>query len=383
MSTLSRKQKNTQNHLKEVALVFFRLGCFAFGGPAAHIAMMESEIIQKRKWMTQEHFLDLIGATNLIPGPNSTEMTMHCGHERAGKAGLFVAGISFIFPAVFITGILAYLYVKYGELPEVAPFLFGIKPVVLAIIASAIYKLGKKAAKSYELIALGILVLIAAVLGVNEVVALLIAGFVGATYFYTKSALQKGSTKVVLPLPFLFSGLLTQTPVVKVFLTFLKVGAILYGSGYVLFAYLDAELVTRGWLTRTELIDAIAVGQFTPGPVLSTSTFIGYQLSGFWGAIAATTGIFLPSFIFVMILNPLLPRLQGSKIFRYFLDSVNVAAVAVMLAVVIVMGKETLIDWRAILIALTSAFFVFSKWKLNVMWLIAGGAILGYVLLLW
>ncbi len=382
MSTLSRKQKQSNSHLKEVATVFFKLGCFAFGGPAAHIAMMESEIIQKRKWMTQEHFLDLIGATNLIPGPNSTEMTMHCGHERAGKSGLFVAGVSFIFPAVFITGILAYLYVEYGELPEVAPFLFGIKPAVLAIIAAAVYKLGGKAAKSYELRALGILVLLAALLGVNEVVALLSAGFAGGMYFYTKSALQQSTTKSILPIPLLLSGILTKTPVLKVFLTFLKVGAILYGSGYVLFAYLDAELVTRGWLTRTELIDAIAVGQFTPGPVLSTSTFIGYQLSGFWGAIAATAGIFLPSFIFVMILNPILPRLQGSKFFRYFLDSVNVAAVAVMLAVLIIMGKETLIDWRAIVIAALSAFFVFSKWKLNVMWLIAGGAVLGYLLLL-
>lgn len=375
-------QQNPSNSLlKEVFIVFFKLGCFAFGGPAAHIAMMESEIIQKRKWMTQEHFLDLMGATNLIPGPNSTEMTMHCGHERAGKAGLFVAGVAFIFPAVVITGILAYLYVQYGTLPEVAPFLFGIKPAVLAIIASAVFKLGKKAAKSTELIILGFIVLVVALIGVNEVVALLSAGVLGGLYFYTKSKLLH-STKAILPFPIVLSGLLTHTSVVKVFLTFLKVGAILYGSGYVLFAYLDAELVTRGWLTRTELIDAIAVGQFTPGPVLSTSTFIGYQLSGLWGAIAATAGIFLPSFIFVMILNPILPRLQGSKIFRYFLDSVNVAAVAVMLAVLIIMGKETLIDWRAILVALASAFFVFSRYKLNVMWLIAGGAVLGYLLLL-
>lgn len=381
MSTLSQKQKQSKSHLKEVATVFFKLGCFAFGGPAAHIAMMESEIIQKRKWMTQEHFLDLIGATNLIPGPNSTEMTMHCGHERAGKPGLFVAGIAFIFPAVIITGILAYLYVQYGELPEVAPFLFGIKPAVLAIIAAAVFKLGKKAAKTTELVILGILVLIAALLGVHEVLALLTAGILGGLYFYTKSK-AKTSSKAILPVPFLISGVLSNTSILKVFLTFLKVGAILYGSGYVLFAYLDAELVTRGWLTRTELIDAIAVGQFTPGPVLSTSTFIGYQLSGLWGAIAATAGIFLPSFIFVMILNPILPKLQGSKVFRYFLDAVNVAAVAVMLAVLIIMGKETLINWRAILIAALSVFFVFSKWKLNVMWLITGGAILGYLLLL-
>lgn len=388
MSTLSpfdsaqdRLQQNpSKKHLKEVATVFFKLGCFAFGGPAAHIAMMESEIIEKRKWMTHEHFLDLIGATNLIPGPNSTEMTMHCGHERAGKAGLFVAGICFIFPAVIITGVLAYLYVQYGTLPEVAPFLFGIKPAVLAIIGSAVFKLGKKAAKTIELIIIGILVLIVALLGVNEVIALLSAGILGAIYFYLKAKVNT-KAKSILPLPVLVSSLLIKTPAIKVFVTFLKVGAILYGSGYVLFAYLDAELVTRGWLTRTELIDAIAVGQFTPGPVLSTSTFIGYQLSGFWGAIAATAGIFLPSFIFVLLLNPILPRLQGSKIFRYFLDAVNVAAVAVMFAVLITMGKETLVNWQAIFIALLSAFFVFSKWKLNVMWLILGGAILGYILI--
>jgi len=379
MNTLSRKQNSSNKHIKEVAIVFFKLGCFAFGGPAAHIAMMESEIIEKRKWITQEHFLDLIGATNLIPGPNSTEMTMHCGHERAGKTGLFVAGISFIFPAVIITGILAYLYIQYGALPEVAPFLFGIKPAVLAVIGSAVYKLGKKAAKTIELIILGILVLIVALLGINEVIALLSAGILGTIYFYIKAKVNT-PVKSILPFPLIASSLLIKTPAIKVFLTFLKVGAILYGSGYVLFAYLDAELVTRGWLTRTELIDAIAVGQFTPGPVLSTSTFIGYQLSGFWGAIAATTGIFLPSFIFVLLLNPMLPKLQSSKIFRYFLDAVNVAAVAIMLAVLITMGKETLINWQAILIALISAFFVFSKWKLNVMWLILGGAILGYVL---
>lgn len=361
--------------------MFFKLGCFAFGGPAAHIAMMESEIIRKRQWMTQEHFLDLIGATNLIPGPNSTEMTMHCGHERAGKPGLFVAGICFIFPAVFITGILAYLYVSYGELPEVAPFLFGIKPAVLAIIASAILKLSKKAIKNTTLIILGILVLIAALLGVNEVFALLSAGVIGGLFLYLQSKTSKTS-KSIAPLPLLLPVVISKIPATHIFLTFLKVGAILYGSGYVLFAYLDAELVTKGWLTRTELIDAIAVGQFTPGPVLSTSTFIGYQLSGLWGAIAATAGIFLPSFLFVMILNPILPKLQRSTIFRFFLDSVNVAAVAIMLAVLIVMGRETLINWRGLVIALLSAFFVFSKWKLSVMWLILIGSLLGYLLLL-
>ena len=367
--------------LKEVALVFFKLGCFAFGGPAAHIAMMEDEIIEKRKWMTRDYFLDLIGTTNLIPGPNSTEMTMHCGYERAGKAGLFVAGISFIFPATIITAILAYLYVKYGQLPEVEPFIYGIKPAVLAIIAAAILKLGKKAIKSTELIVIGILVLTASLLGVNEVIALLSAGILGMLYFYLKSKARSNLNSIS---PFiLILGLNTvaiKVTTLKLFFIFLKVGAILYGSGYVLFAYLDAELVTTGLLTRPELIDAIAIGQFTPGPVLSTSTFIGYQLSGFTGALAATAGIFLPSFLFVLLLNPFIPKMRNSIILRYFLDSVNVAAVAVMIAVLFVMAKETLVEWQSISIALVAALLTF-KTKVSTIWTIIIGAVLGFILL--
>lgn len=367
--------------LLEVAQVFFKLGCFAFGGPAAHIAMMEDEVIEKRKWMTRDYFLDLIGTTNLIPGPNSTEMTMHCGYERAGKAGLFVAGIAFIFPATIITAILAYLYVKYGSLPEVEPFIYGIKPAVLAIIASAIIKLGKKAVKSTELIILGILVLTVSLLGVNEVVALLIAGVIGMLYFYLKSK-ARTNLNTITPLLSCFgiNTTIAKISTLKLFLIFLKVGAILYGSGYVLFAYLDAELVTRGLLTRAELIDAIAIGQFTPGPVLSTSTFIGYQLSGFMGALVATTGIFLPSFLFVLILNPFIPRMRKSTILRYFLDSVNVAAVAVMLAVLIIMAKETLIEWQSIVIALMAVLLTF-KTKISTIWTIIIGAFLGFLLI--
>ncbi|WP_299435048.1 chromate efflux transporter [uncultured Aquimarina sp.] len=372
---------NKKERLIEVAMVFFRLGCFAFGGPAAHIAMMEEEVVHKRKWMDREHFLDLIGVTNLIPGPNSTEMTMHCGHERAGIAGLFVAGACFVFPAVVITGVLAWFYTSYGQLPEVAPFIFGIKPAVLAIIASAILKLGKKALKSREIGAIGFLVLIVSLLGVNEIIALLSAGVLGVLYFYSKSKFATTPKSIA---PFFIFKISTATFIklssIKVFWTFLKVGAILYGSGYVLFAYLDAELVTKGWLTRLELIDAIAVGQFTPGPVLSTATFIGYQLAGFWGAVGATLGIFLPSFLFVLVLNPLVPKMRKSKVLGYFLDSVNIAAVAIMLSVLYVMSVDTLIDWRAILIALLSAFLIFGIKKVNVMWIILGGSILGYLL---
>jgi len=367
--------------LKEVAQVFFKLGCFAFGGPAAHIAMMEDEIIEKRKWMTRDYFLDLIGTTNLIPGPNSTEMTMHCGYERAGKAGLFVAGIAFIFPATLITALLAYLYVEYGEMPQVEPFVYGIKPAVLAIIASAILKLGKKAVKSIELVVIGVLVLVASLLGVNEIVALLSAGVLGMLYFYLKS---KSSSSLNTISPFLLvlgiNTTIAKVSTIKVFLIFLKVGAILYGSGYVLFAYLDAELVTRGLMTRAELIDAIAIGQFTPGPVLSTSTFIGYQLSGFTGALVATTGIFLPSFLFVLILNPFISKMQKSKVLRYFLDSVNVAAVAVMLAVLFIMTKETLVEWQSIVIALIAVILTF-KIKISTIWTIVIGAVLGFLII--
>lgn len=367
--------------LKEVAKVFFKLGCFAFGGPAAHIAMMEEEIIEKRKWMTRDYFLDLIGTTNLIPGPNSTEMTMHCGYERAGKAGLFVAGIAFIFPATIITAALAYLYVKYGELPEVEPFIYGIKPAVLAIIASAIFKLSKKAIKNAELAILGILVLVVSLLGINEIVALLSAGIFGMLYFYLKSKSQSSLNSFSPFLLFLgINATVAKVSTLKLFLIFLKVGAILYGSGYVLFAYLDAELVTRGLLTRAELIDAIAIGQFTPGPVLSTSTFIGYQLSGFSGALVATAGIFLPSFLFVLILNPFIPKMQQSKILRYFLDSVNVAAVAVMLAVLFIMAKETLMEWQSIVIALLAVVLTF-KTKVSTIWTIVIGAVLGFILI--
>ncbi len=364
--------------LKEVAKVFFKLGSIAFGGPAAHIAMMEDEVVKKRKWMTHQHFLDLIGATNLIPGPNSTEMTMHCGHERAGWKGLFVAGICFVFPAVVITMVLAWLYQKYGQLPEIEPFIYGIKPAVIAIILGAVYRLGKKALKSVELGFLGFLTLSAALLGVHEIIALFVCGFLGLALYFIKYS--RNSINSLSPLLLFQVGVSLSS--LKILWTFFKVGALLYGSGYVLFAYLDAELVTTGLLSRQELIDAVAVGQFTPGPVLSTATFIGWQLGGFWGAIAATVGIFLPSFIFVGILNPLVPKMRESKIISAFLDAVNIAAVAVIIAVCFEMGKDTLTGWRTIVIALLSLISVFTFKKVNSAFIVVGGALLGYLLYL-
>ena len=369
--------------LKQVAAVFFKLGLFAFGGPAAHIAMMEHEVVTKRAWMTREHYLDLIGATNLIPGPNSTEMTMHCGYQRAGKKGLFIAGISFIFPAVFITAILGYLYVLYGALPQVQPFIKGIQPAVIVIIASAVIKLGKKAVKNWELALLGTLFLAASLLGFDQVLVLFAGGLLGMCYFLIKSKMQS-TTLAIAPLfmVFIVSEIGTKLSSVGIFLKFLKVGSILYGSGYVLFAYLDTELVTTTLLSQTQLIEAIGIGQFTPGPVLSTATFIGYQLGGFWGAIAATAGIFMPSFLFVWLLNPLIPKMRKSKVLGYFLDSINVAAVTIMLAVVITMSKQTLLDWQAALIAVVSVVLIFGFKKVSVMWVLIIGAILGYVLAL-
>lgn len=366
------RQQNKQSPLKEVALLFLKLGCIGFGGPAVHIAMMEKEVVEKRKWMSHEHFLDLIGATNLIPGPNSTEMTMHCGHERAGWKGLFVAGFFFIMPAVIITSILAWAYKEYGTLPEVAPFLYGIKPAIIAVILSAMVALGKKAFKTVELVFIGIACLIASLMGVSEILVLFGAGTIGMIGYAIKN--QSGRLNSVAPIA-LFSAANA-----KIFWIFLKVGSILYGSGYVLFAFLDTELVSTGLLTRTELIDAIAVGQFTPGPVFTAATFIGWQIGGISGAIAATVGIFLPSFLFVALLNPLIPKLRKSKLMSAFLDTVNVAAVALILAVCIEMGRDTIQDWRAILIAVSSLGVTLTFKKLNTAFVVLGGAVSGYIL---
>jgi len=365
--------------IKEIAQLFFKLGCIAFGGPASHIVMMEYEVVTKRKWMSQSHFLDLIGTTNLIPGPNSTEMTMHCGYERGGYKGLIVAGISFIFPAVLITAIFAWLYTTYGELPLVTPFIYGIKPAVLAIILMAGYKLGKKAIKTTFLGILGFVAIICCFLGLNAFQILILTGILGLTIPLSKKLKNKNLS--LLPFPFLLA---VTSPVkvksLSVFFIFLKIGAILYGSGYVLFAFLDHELVQTGLLSRQELLDAVAVGQMTPGPVLSTATFIGWQLNSFSGALLATLGIFLPSFIFVALLNPIIPKLRNSVWVSAFLDAVNIAAVALILFVCYEMGRETLVDWKTILIALLSAVVVFVFKKLNPAFIVIGGALLGYLL---
>jgi len=362
--------------LIEIAKVFFKLGSTAFGGPAAHIAMMEDEIIHKRKWFSSGHFLDLIGATNLIPGPNSTEMTMHCGYERAGWKGLFVAGACFIFPAVIITMVFAVLYQQYGALPKVQAIVYGIKPAVIAIIASAVYRLGKKALKSVTLCVLGSLTFIACYLGLNEITALFSCGLLGLLLFMVK---QKSNRLSVFN-PIMLINAIGTISTTKVFLIFLKVGALLYGGGYVLFAFLDVELVSTGLLSREDLITAIAIGQFTPGPVLSTATFIGWQLDGVYGAVAATLGVFLPSFIFVLILNPIIPRLRKSVYISAFLDAVNIAAVALIAFVGLEMAQDAVTDWKAFAIMGLSLLVVFGYKKLNSAYIVLGGALLGYTL---
>lgn len=365
-------------NLKEIAGVFLKLGLIGFGGPAVHIAMMEEEVVRKRKWISREYFLDLIGATNLIPGPNSTEMTMHCGHERGGWKGLIIAGSCFIIPAVIITGIIACAYREYGTLPQVQPFIYGIKPAIISVIVAAMIPLGKKALKNITLGIIGLAAAIAVLAGMNEILVLFGAGILGILIHLIQNRSNRLNSLMPVILLQLMHGSLSES--LKTFLVFLKIGAILYGSGYVLFAFLDAELVNKGIISRQVLIDAIAVGQFTPGPVFSSATFIGWQMGGWAGAIAATIGIFLPSFLFVALLNPLVPKLRNSKIMGAFLDTVNMVSVAIILSVAVEMGRETLTDWRTILIAILSFVLIFFFRKINSAFIVIGGAALGYLL---
>ncbi|MCT7992826.1 chromate efflux transporter [Laspinema olomoucense] len=387
--------------LFELAQVFLKLGIIGFGGPAAHIAMMEDEVVHRRQWLTQEQFLDLVGATNLIPGPNSTEMAIHIGYIYAGGLGLIVAGTCFVVPAVLMTAALAWGYVQFGELPQVYPLLYGIKPAVLAVIFTALWRLGKKAVKSRELLMIAIATAMAVWFGVNEVFALLLGGILGAVWLNwrtqpTLSAWLFGFTlsqtpNSLSPVPAVTSE---TVPLWKLGLFFLKVGSVLYGSGYVLIAFLQGQLVDEfGWLTQQQLLDAVAMGQVTPGPLLTTATFIGYVIGGFPGAIVSTLGITLPSFLFVLILNPLIPRLRSRQWTSAFLDAINVSAVALMAVVTVQLAVSTLqinfiglplwtallgIDWIAAVIAAIAAIFAL-VWRINAAWLVLGGAIAGWL----
>ena len=362
---------------REITAQFLRIGLTAFGGPAAHVAIMRHELVERRKWMSEAHFLDLLGATNLIPGPNSSEMAMHIGFVRAGWAGLLGGGVGFLLPSMLIVLGMAWGYVEFGATPAVEWLLYGIKPVIIPLIALALWNLGRAAVKGPATVAVGIGALAASLLGVDFVVVLLGSGVV-MMLVRNASRASRGSA-ALLPLP-LLGGVAAGAASFSVWgmaLTFLKIGALLYGSGYVLFAYLQADLVeANGWLTEQQLLDAIAVGQLTPGPLSTSATFIGYLLAGVPGAVVATVAIYLPAFVVVALSNPLIPRIRGSRWAGHFLDGVNVAAVALMLEVMLELGQAALVNTYTVVIAGVAAALLL-RWRVNSAWLVLFGAVMG------
>lgn len=354
-----------ENVKLEIFKVFAKLGIFAFGGPAAHVAMMEDEIVTKRKWMTKERFIDMYGFTSLIPGPNSTEMAILMGYHRGGMIGLIIAGLSFILPAVLIVLAFAFIYVNYGSIPVVAGLFDGVKPVILAIVLQALYRLSKSVLSSFEKGLIFGAILALSFFGFSEIPLILI----GASIYFIIKKLPKNKSFVVEPMSWFL-----------VFLVFLKIGSVLYGSGYVLLSFLETEFVLRyDAITSQTLLDAVAVGQFTPGPVFTTATFIGYVIAGFPGAIAATIGIFLPSFLLVGFVFPWFEKLRKNPILSIVLDGVNVASIALMAAVTIKLGIATIVSWQSAIIFFVSAGLLI-KTKINSTWLILAGAIIGILL---
>ena len=378
--------------LWELAALFLRLGTLAMGGPAAHIAMMEDEVVRRRRWMTHERFLDMLGVCNLIPGPNSTEMAIHIGQLRAGFAGLVVAGACFILPAAAIVLVIAWMYVRYGTMPQAVGLLYGIKPVIIAVVLQALWGLGRTAIKSRLLAAIAIVALTASLLDVNDMIVLLGGGIVmlsirafedrdaaRATLAAIPAARTAGAKGAALAA----AAVAVPFSLTTLFLFFLKVGAVLFGSGYVLLAFLRTDLVDRlRWLTEAQLLDAVAVGQVTPGPVFTTATFIGYILGGFRGAVVATLGIFLPSFFFVSISGPLIPHLRRSPLAGAFLDGVNVGAWALMAAVTLFLAHDAIVDVTTTILALASAV-VLIRYRVNSAWLVFGGGLVGLAMTLW
>jgi chromate transporter len=383
--------------LAELALFFLRLGTTAFGGPAAHIAMMEDELVRRRKWLSREKFLDLLGASNLIPGPSSSELAIHIGYLRAGWLGLVVGGLCFIFPAAILVAGIAWAYVRFGHLPQVSALLYGVKPVVVAVILQALWGLGRTAVKSSLLAVAGVICVALSFLGVN---ALLILGATGATVACAHAFIEgrkkdrsDGRGAFVL----LLRGVrLKLTKILSIagtgaatgaaglapgmwalFLVFLKIGSVVFGSGYVLLAFLRADLVVhRAWVTDAQLVDAVAIGQVTPGPVFTTATFLGYLLRGPVGAAVATIGIFLPAFVLVAVSGPLVPYIRRSATAGAFLDGVNVASLALMAAVSYQLGRAAIVDWLTVCLAIASAILLL-KFRINSAWLVLGGAIVG------
>lgn len=363
--------------LLELAAFFLRLGTTAFGGPAAHIAMMEEELVRRRRWLSREKFLDLLGASNLIPGPSSSELAIHIGYLRAGWPGLLVAGTCFIFPAAAIVGAIAWAYVHFGRFPATSAILYGVKPVVIAVVLQALWALSRTALKTKLLAVIGAVSLVLAFLGIHPLLLLLLAGIAtcltqleNARAFIAATPISAGSSVAL-------AGTAASFSLTSLFLVFLKVGAIVFGSGYVLLAFLRADLVVhRGWLTDAQLMDAVAVGQVTPGPVFTTATFVGYLLGGVRGASVATVGIFLPAFLLVAASGPLIPRIRQSKMAGAFLDGVNVGSLALMAEVTWQLARASLVDLITIALAF-AALVVLLRWRLNSAWLVFIGALIG------
>ena len=372
----SNTEKN--GRLREIAAAFLRLGFTGFGGAAAHIAMMEQEFVQRRKWLTREDFVDRVGAVSLLPGPSSTELAIYLGELRGGLAGLLIAGCSFILPSALLVGTLAWVYQKYGSAPQIGALLFGVKPVVVALIVQAVWSLGRVAVKSKELALLALVVLGLATTHVSAVALLIGTGvaWVVAERFAGRQASGK-TAGAALVQGSAAAASISLPSVVGVFLYFLKVGAVLFGSGYVLLAVLRADLVEHlHWLTENQLIDAIAVSQGTPGPFFTVATFVGYVIAGWKGAVLATAGMFLPAFVFVAVTAKYLPKLRKSPMAGTFLDGVNAAAVALMAFVGWQFARETMLSATPIVMA-TVAMVLVMKFRVNSAWLVLGGALVG------
>ncbi|WP_437530344.1 chromate efflux transporter [Sorangium sp. So ce726] len=378
--------------LWELARLFFRLGATAFGGPAAHVAMMEDEVVRRRGWMTREDFLDLYGATNLIPGPSSTELAIHIGHRRAGWAGLLVAGGCFIVPAALITLGFAWGYVRFGAVPEMSALLYGVKPVIIAVVAQALWGLGRAGLRSPRSLGLAALCAGASLFGIHELAVLAGAGVLAVSHRLAAgrpAGPSPGAAAVAVPVPLaggaaVAGGAAATAAAVgapfgllPLFLFFAKVGSVLFGSGYVLLAFLRADLVERyRWMTEAQLLDAVAVGQVTPGPVFTAATFIGYLLGRVPGALVATAGIFLPAFFFVALSGPLIPRVRRSAVASAFLDGVNAASLALMAVVSFRLARAAVVDWLTGALAIAAALLLI-RYRVSSLWLILAGAVIG------
>lgn len=374
-AALSPQQQ--RRRLGELAWVFFRLGATAFGGPAAHVALMNQEIVERRRWLSQEELLDLMGLANLIPGPNSTELAIHIGYARGREWGLWIAGACFILPAMVLVWILAALYTQYQSLPQVEGFLYGVKPVIIAVILQALWKLGQKALKNRLTWGAALAAFIGYLLGWPEIALLVTLG--AGVMLLSQGGKNWDNLGFLIPLPLV----LTQPPgnptigAGSVFLFFLKIGAVLYGSGYVLLAFLQRELVEQNqWLTPQQLLDAVAIGQFTPGPVFTTATFVGYLLAGNAGAVAATVGIFLPAFVLVRLTHPWASRLRQSPWLSGFLDGVNGASLGLMAGVSLTLVQTTWVDPLTVLLTVATGLLLW-RWRVNSAWLVIVGGLIG------